>query len=512
MRGQSIFTMTAAMVMLVACGTSSKNKDHQSGSSKIEYPQASSPAIAETHEEAEALPRVQEEMLSDSDAHAMVIAEASETEVEVEKNSSVNEEPTGPKAGSEFLIILSKAMLEHNFSDAISEPYNESRFSNGAQITTKGQLNGTTRLELVKSTHMIALDTIFVANSQGTLHGTSNHPKAYTTFSANTNVSTNSRTGFRMGKTGNIGYQKTRTNYTPQVSITGVRVNPRGVFRRVIVNQARDRVYSSRGQMASQLGSSTATTINQKMDQEASSAILQGKLNQLTDIRDLLSSTESAKSRLNVSTESNYISYKLNTNRELYGAPGARGDVIVRFHQDSLNEILTANTSGKTLTAKELQAQLGAVFDTLAGPENTEQGEFDDVTFVMQDQDPIKVTAENNKLTILLRTKKITAGEDGEYDYEFDITVSYNVVDEDGKLALVRDGDITIYPPGFKPGVDLLKRKQKIVIDELKLEFAKFYKDELISNVPTNHPSGKKLVLNGLHANNGWFMLSHLLR
>jgi len=512
MRNQRLFSIISVLAFVVACGrSSSKSVDEPDHHESKPINIVSVPEATELDEDAERSPKIVEEDANSIQVSAQV-EKAEFVVVEDSEEVVLRSVLEHVDVENDFMLVLSKNALEHSFTRKIEEPYNKRQWQNGANIHTRGNTVGASELDLVASEKTLAIDTIFRADSSGTLNGSANHQRAYTSWCANTSVNTASRTGFRIQNDGKPTFQASRTNYIPKVTITCVRVNPRGLFfQDRIRSEASSRVYGSRRQMEQSLGRAAAGEMNQRLDKEAASAIANGDFQQLIEIRDFLKSSEATRERLGLRTTENAIQFSLNGGRTQATAPAlAEGDIILRFHDKTINSLLATDTAGKKLTANELKAKLGVLFEMFSKGDSVDNS-IEDATIEMQSVDPIKLSAEDDQLTIMIRAKSLNV-EGEQYDYELDIKVTYEIVEENGTLALRKAGEISIYPPGFRPGVDLLKRKQKVVIDELKIEFQKFFKEELLSSAPIQHESGKNLVLSDLYANDGWFMVTHFLK
>ena len=130
-------------------------------------------------------------------------------------------------------------------------------------------------------------------------------------------------------------------------------------------------------------------------------------------------------------------------------AATASGNVLTtRIHESALNNALEQQFGGKRFTqdAAAMADEFGAEMPASLGSEEDQQPW--EITFTKQR--PVTVTAADGKLTFMVRGNKFVSGE---RDFPgMDISATYAIRRGPNGFSLVRDGDVQIYPPGFKPG------------------------------------------------------------
>ncbi|MFM8415538.1 MAG: hypothetical protein ACKOCX_12535 [Planctomycetota bacterium] len=120
-----------------------------------------------------------------------------------------------------------------------------------------------------------------------------------------------------------------------------------------------------------------------------------------------------------------------------------------RLHQSFFNNLAEQELAGRTLTKAGLEEQMKKAGRTM--PESLES-EADQppwsITFAKRK--PVELTVGDGTLRLTVRGSRYTSG-DREFD-AMDVWATYRIGTLDGRIVLVRDGDVQIYPPGFVPG------------------------------------------------------------
>jgi hypothetical protein len=164
-------------------------------------------------------------------------------------------------------------------------------------------------------------------------------------------------------------------------------------------------------------------------------------------------------------------------------APATGNLISARIHETAVNNVLEQKFGGRRLTqadvekmARELKAK---VPDSL---ENESDQQPWEVTFAKTR--PITISAADGRVKLMVRGDKFVSGE-----REFpgmDIWATYAIGRTDRGYMLLREGDVQIYPPGFKPGGgDKLSPAETSLRRILQRRFDKLMKPELeIQDLP----------------------------
>jgi len=131
--------------------------------------------------------------------------------------------------------------------------------------------------------------------------------------------------------------------------------------------------------------------------------------------------------------------------------PAVDPDAVLaaRLHQSFVNNLAEQELGGRTLTKEALEAQLEKagqkIPDALAS--DADQPPWS-ITFAKRK--PVELTVADGSFKLMIRGTSYTSG-DREFD-AMDVWASYRIESEGGRVRLVRDGDVQIYPPDFVPG------------------------------------------------------------
>jgi hypothetical protein len=163
----------------------------------------------------------------------------------------------------------------------------------------------------------------------------------------------------------------------------------------------------------------------------------------------------------------------------------ANPDLAVRLHESMLNNLFAGLRSGKRLEQEEVKQQLIATFGEL--PEQLRNDEEKDpwsITFA--DYQPIVVRFLDDGFTIDVHGKAYTSG-DRELQ-GMNVSAKYKLgVDENG-LKAVREGDLAIFPPGFKPGERPLSVREQSVRRIVQRRLGKLLAEEIKAEEPLKLP------------------------
>lgn len=130
-------------------------------------------------------------------------------------------------------------------------------------------------------------------------------------------------------------------------------------------------------------------------------------------------------------------------------AAAAENVLTARVHESAVNNALEQQFGGRIFTqddAAKLAAEFQAKMPESLGSEADQQPW--QITFAKHR--PISVSAADGRITFMVRGDKFVSGE---RDFPgMDIWATYAIGRGPSGYLLVREGDVQIYPPGFKPG------------------------------------------------------------
>ncbi|MEN6405609.1 MAG: hypothetical protein ABFC77_03970 [Thermoguttaceae bacterium] len=157
-------------------------------------------------------------------------------------------------------------------------------------------------------------------------------------------------------------------------------------------------------------------------------------------------------------------------------APGA--EMSLRVHESMINNLAFDALAGRTIYEQKVQA---AVTDTLGKLPEKMKGDDDGkpwaITFAPRQ--PISLTLVDNGFTITIRGVKFYKG--GDAHPGMNISATYKVERSGKGFKAVRQGDIEVLPPDFKPGKQIDARRQ-VIRKLLQKRFAKIFEPEIFGD------------------------------
>lgn len=165
------------------------------------------------------------------------------------------------------------------------------------------------------------------------------------------------------------------------------------------------------------------------------------------------------------------------------GAPTApiplveSADLGLQVHETMANNLASGALRGMTVHETTFQSVLvdllGKVPDRLKPAQDKEP-----VSIAFARRQPICVAFSDNTIRATMHGRRFFKGEESYPG--MDVTVVYKVFKADRGFKLVRQGDIHIVPPGYKPG-EGLSPKQNIIQTLLRRRFEKIFDKEILA-------------------------------
>ncbi|MEX2142854.1 MAG: hypothetical protein WD894_26595 [Pirellulales bacterium] len=306
------------------------------------------------------------------------------------------------------------------------------------------------------------------------------------------------------------------SNARTRTTITGVGVTARflpGLVQKI----ANKRVYQSKSQAEAIAGRRAQARLNTRMDAQSLNLIAQANRDFWTKFRNPLLRVGAFPERINFSTSGDRMRIQA-TRADAYqiGAPAAAPQttapaaVTVRLHQSTVNNFGATVLAGRTVTRDEMNR----LMTTMTGkiPEELQDEEERDWSITFAVERPIELAIDEGGLSVTIRGDEYTSG-DNAYP-AMNVTARYQLQKNDlGGVRAVRQGELEIYPPDFKPGEDQLSSSQQSLKTILERRFGKIFKPELPDKPTAGLELGGRwkelgpLPLVALSANDGWLSL-----
>jgi hypothetical protein len=196
-------------------------------------------------------------------------------------------------------------------------------------------------------------------------------------------------------------------------------------------------------------------------------------------------------------------------------APGAApavvegADVSIRLHESAVNNLAFDALAGRTIHEEKVQE---AVTDALGHLPEKMQGDDDGkpwaITFAAQQ--PISVNFADNGFKVTIRGVKYYKG--NEAYPAMNVSAFYKIEKSPKGFKAVRQGEIEVLPPGFKPGSgERIDAKRTIIRKLLSKRFAKVFEPEILGEgfeMSGKWKAAGKLVPIQVECHDGWLVIA----
>lgn len=222
---------------------------------------------------------------------------------------------------------------------------------------------------------------------------------------------------------------------------------------------------------------------NQRADQRAAGQVAEGNVNFQKKLRQPLLERHLFPRLCRFNTDPAAIRLTaLEADDAQLGAPTApvplveSADLGLQVHETMANNLASGALAGMTVREATFQSALvellGKVPDRLKPAQDKEP-----VSIAFARRQPISVTFSDNTIRATMHGRRFFKGDEAYPG--MDVSVVYKVFQADRGFKLVRQGDIHIVPPGYKPG-EGLSTKQNIIQTLLRRRFEKVFDKEIL--------------------------------
>lgn len=186
-------------------------------------------------------------------------------------------------------------------------------------------------------------------------------------------------------------------------------------------------------------------------------------------------------------------------------SPG--GDIAVRLHQTFFNNMAEGALAGLFLREERLREIITNLLGKLPPELEAEDAEPWAVRFPAAR--PITVQFDDGRAVVQFRGE---AYEKGDRTYTgMDVTAAYRVERRGGDFVLVREGEVTAFPPNFDPQKDRLSVRQQTLRRLLERRFGKIFRPEIaLEPIPLegNWAAAGPLTVASIQMDDGWLAIS----
>jgi hypothetical protein len=378
----------------------------------------------------------------------------------------------------------------------------------GTQVTGKEHTVGQVTVELIPRDDFAEIDTIFMGRIVSDTVGRNGPAVVYS--ESTTGVATRKAIKIDAER---VWTEKAQTNAKTSTRIKGVQTTRGGAM---VAQQARQQVQAQKRQSEIDAARRTEKRTNQRIDAEIDKEISQLAADYQDKFRKPLLDRDLFPQQLRFhSTERALHATVLHGGLTRMGAVGPppaienERDLVVRLHESILNNFAAASLGGMIVEEETLRTQvtdlLGSTPTWLEVDEETQPW-----TITFAQRGPLSITFAEEGFVVTLRGREYYRG-DTSYP-GMNVTAEYKIQRTDEGMKAIRQGDLLVLPPGFKPGGGKqLSARQQVLRTLLEERFGNMFTEEIVPEpiaLSGNWEAAGDLTLVDWKASNGWTVLS----
>ncbi len=370
--------------------------------------------------------------------------------VEAGQASGVVAAVRGANSRPNILLEVHESLLAQAVNRPVDQVMPVDEVVLGTRVRGSGHTNGSVRLDFVPSPDRAAFDLVFdatnVANTRGSQGPVTVNSRGVTSLGARRRFFLDEYTATA---------SPVQASASTDTTVTGMAINSR--FGKRLIRKIASRKMAETMPQAEAIAEGRARDrLRQQFQEQTEPALAQFRDQFQTKVRGPLEAQGLYPEMLHMNTTDTTlaITARKATASQLAAAsmpPAAdTGNLIsARVHESAINNMLEEKLGGRVITqadvdrmAREGKAKMP---DSLGSDPDQKPWA---VTFAKHR--PVTVAVEDGRVKLMVRGDKFVSG-----DRSFpgmDIWATYAVATSSQGLHLVREGDVQIYPPGFKPG------------------------------------------------------------
>ena len=360
------------------------------------------------------------------------------------------------------LIDVHENLLAPVVNRPIDQPMPVDEVVLGTRVRGSGHTRGSVRLDFVPSSDRAAFDIVLDATNISTTQGSQGpvtwRSRGVTSLDASRRLFLGPDTAFAA---------PVQASADTESTVTGLSINKR--FGRRIIQRIANRKIAETKPKAEAIAEQRARDrLRRQFDEQTAPAVAQFREQFQSRVRGPLEARGLYPESLQMSTSDTRLAIvaRKSLATQLAAAsgppPAASGNLITaRVHESAVNNVLEQKLGGRRITQEDvnrLARERNATMPDSLGSEGDQKPWA--VTFAKHR--PVSVAVDDGRVKLLVRGDKFVSG-----DRSFpgmDIWVVYAIASSSRGKHLVREGDVQIYPPGFKPG-----GKEKLSMAETSL-------------------------------------------
>jgi hypothetical protein len=320
----------------------------------------------------------------------------------------------------------------------------------GTRVRGTGHTNGNVRLDFVPSSDRAAFDLVFdatnVANTRGSQGPVTVNSRGVTSLGARRRFFLDEYTA---------AASPVQASASTDTTVTGMAINSR-FGKRMIKKIASRKIAETKPQAEAIAEGRARDRLRRQFQEQTEPALAQFRDQFQTKVRGPLEAQGLYPEMLTMNTTDTTlaITARKATASQLAAASmppaSAAGNLIsARVHETAINNMLEEKLGGRVITQADVDrmAREGKTKMPESLGSDPEQKPWA-VTFAKHR--PVSVAVDDGRVKVMVRGDKFVSG-----DRSFpgmDIWATYAIATSSQGMHLVREGDVQIYPPGFKPG------------------------------------------------------------
>jgi hypothetical protein len=360
------------------------------------------------------------------------------------------------------LIDVHENLLAPAVNRPIDQPMPVDEVVLGTRVRGSGHTRGNVRLDFVPSSDRAAFDIVLDATNISTTQGSQGpvtwRSRGVTSLDASRRLFFDPDTAFAA---------PVQASADTESTVTGLSINKR--FGRRIIQRIANRKIAETKPKAEAIAEQRARDrLRRQFDEQTAPAVAQFREQFQSRVRGPLEAQGLYPESLQMSTSDTRLAIvaRKSLATQLAAASGppaaASGHLITaRVHESAVNNVLEQKLGGRRITQEDvnrLARERNATMPDSLGSDGDQKPWA--VTFAKHR--PVSLAVDDGRVKLLVRGDKFVSG-----DRSFpgmDIWVVYAIASSSRGKHLVREGDVQIYPPGFKPG-----GKEKLSMAETSL-------------------------------------------
>jgi hypothetical protein len=320
----------------------------------------------------------------------------------------------------------------------------------GTRVRGTGHTNGNVRLDFVPSPDRAAFDLVFdatnVANTRGSQGPVTVNSRGVTSLGARRRFFLDEYTATA---------SPVQASASTDTTVTGMAINSR--FGKRLIKKIASRKMAETMPQAEAIAEGRARDrLRRQFQEQTEPALAQFRDQFQTKVRGPLEAQGLYPEMLHMNTTDTTlaITARKATARQLAAAslpPAANAGNLIsaRVHESAINNMLEEKLGGRVITQADVDrmARDGKAKMPESLGSDPDQKPWA-VTFAKHR--PVTVAVDDGRVKLMVRGDKFVSG-----DRSFpgmDIWATYAIATSSQGLHLIREGDVQIYPPGFKPG------------------------------------------------------------